>query len=145
MMFKAEMIAPCGLDCNICLQALIEKDPCPGCNGADEGKPEFCSKRCGIILCRKRRENGYQYCDECPDYPCVDVMEKENRYTTKYPHRESPLENLKMIREQGMEAFLEQQRRLWICPNCGNAFSVHDSYCPHCGKKIIKTEVGSNA
>lgn len=32
-MFKAEMIAPCGLDCNICSQALIEDDPYQGCNG----------------------------------------------------------------------------------------------------------------
>ncbi len=31
-------------------------------------------------------------------------MEKENRYTTRYPYRESPLENLRMIREKGMEA-----------------------------------------
>ena len=22
--------------------------------------------------------------DECPDYPCEDVMEKENRYTSQY-------------------------------------------------------------
>ena len=91
-MFKAEMIAPCGLDCNICAQALIEHDTCQGCNGPDDHKPEFCARRCGIILCRKRRENGYQYCDECPDYPCADVMEKENWYTSQYPHRESPLE-----------------------------------------------------
>ena len=32
-MFKAEMVAPYGLDCNICAQALIDNDPCQGCNG----------------------------------------------------------------------------------------------------------------
>ena len=57
-MFKAEMIAPCGRDCNICSQALIPADPCPGCNGPGEKEPEFCAKYCGIILCKKRRENG---------------------------------------------------------------------------------------
>ena len=81
----AEMIAPCGLNCSICKRALAETDPCPGCHGPDENKPEFCAKRCGIILCRKRKENGYAFCDECPDYPCGDVTEKENRYTSKYP------------------------------------------------------------
>ena len=35
-MFKAEMIAPCGLNCSLCSLALREKDPCPGCNGPDE-------------------------------------------------------------------------------------------------------------
>ncbi len=109
-MFKADMVAPCGLDCNICAQALNEANPCPGCNGPNDGKPEFCAEHCGIILCSKRKENGYKYCDECPDYPSGDVMEKENRYTTQYPHRESPLENLRMIREKGMDAFLEYER-----------------------------------
>ena len=140
-MFQAEMIAPCGLDCNICSQALIEHDPCQGCNGPDDRKLEFCANICGIILCRKRRENGYEYCDECPDFPCEDVMEKENRYTTKYPHRESPLENLRMIREQGMAAFLEQEQQLWTCPGCDQPYSVHDRNCPHCGRRIKQVEM----
>ena len=140
-MFQAEMIAPCGLDCNICSQALIEHDPCQGCNGPDDRKPEFCANICGIILCRKRRENGNEYCDECPDFPCEDVMEKENRYTTKYPHRESPLENLRMIREQGMAAFLEQEQQLWTCPGCDQPYSVHDRNCPHCGRRIKQVEM----
>ena len=103
----AQMIAPCGLDCSICKRALAETDPCPGCLGPDEHKPEFCAKQCGIILCAKRREKGYEYCDECPDYPCGDVMEKENRYTSKYPLYESPKKNLQAIRELGMDGFLE--------------------------------------
>ena len=135
-MFKAEMVASCGLDCNICSLALAEDNPCPGCNGPDDHKPDFCARHCGIILCRKRRENGYTYCDECPDYPCEDVMEKENRYTTKYIHRESPLENLRMIREKGMDAFLEHERQQWTCPHCGKAYSVHNRDCPYCGKRI---------
>ncbi len=84
-MFKANMVAPCGLDCNICSQALIEDDPCQGCNGPDDHKPEFCAMHCGIVLCEKRRKNGYKYCDECPDYPCEDVIEKENRQNLQYP------------------------------------------------------------
>ena len=80
---NAKMIAPCGLDCSICKRALTETNPCPGCLGPDENKPEFCRERCRIILCRKRTDNGYHFCDECPDYPCTDVMEKENRYTSK--------------------------------------------------------------
>ena len=117
---------------------MIETNPCPGCNGPDEDKPEFCARYCGIILCRKRKENGYQYCDECPEYPCADVMEKENRYTTQYPHRESPLENLRMIRENGMDAFLEYERQHWTCPGCGSPFSVHHRNCIQCGKPIMK-------
>ena len=132
--FKAEMIAPCGLDCNICKRALLKNDPCPGCNGPDINKPEYCSKICGIMLCQKRKDNGYVYCDECPDFPCEDVMEKENRYASKYPYKESPIDNLRMIREKGMERFLEYQKEKWTCPHCGNIFSVHTEECPSCGK-----------
>ena len=132
---RAEMIAPCGLDCSICSRALAEKDPCPGCLGPDENKPEFCSKRCGIILCRKRQENGYTYCDECPDYPCADVEEKESRYTSKYPLYESPGKNLREIRENGMEKFLEKERNEWTCGECGHIVSVHTGICSGCGKQ----------
>lgn len=49
----AEMIAPCGLDCNLCKRALAETDPCPGCHGPDEHKPEFCAKREPLFSARK--------------------------------------------------------------------------------------------
>ncbi len=129
------MIAPCGLDCSICKRALAETDPCPGCHGPDENKPAFCSEKCGIILCRRRRENGYEFCDECPDYPCEDVTEKETRYTSKYPLYESPGKNLRDIREMGMEQFLEKERRQWTCGECGSAVPVHTGICSGCGKR----------
>ncbi len=130
---NAKMIAPCGLDCSICKRALAETNPCPGCLGPDENKPEFCRDRCGIILCGKRIENGYQYCDECPDYPCSDVMEKENRYTSKYPLYESPGQNLRDIRELGMDKFLENEREKFTCKECGHVVSVHTGICSGCG------------
>ena len=131
----AAMIAPCGLNCSLCGRALAETDPCPGCNGPDENKPEFCRARCGIILCRKRRENGYVYCDECPDYPCEDVLEKENRYTSQYPLYESPGRNLRDIRALGMDRFLKNEREKWTCRECGQIIAVHTGVCSGCGKQ----------
>ncbi len=134
-LFSADMIAPCGLDCSICKRALDGEDPCPGCAGPDGRKPEFCAKRCGIILCAKRKENGYAYCDECPDYPCEDVTEKENRYTSRYPLYEFPMKNLRCIREDGMDEFLRRQREAWTCKACGGAICVHTGRCAGCGKE----------
>ena len=134
-LFTAEMIAPCGLDCSLCKRALAGENPCPGCHGPDETKPDFCSAKCGIILCRKRKENGYQFCDECPDYPCADVTEKETRYTSKYPLYESPARNLQEIRELGMDGFLDKERKQWTCGDCGGAISVHTGICSGCGKQ----------
>lgn len=134
--FTAEMIAPCGLDCSICSQALRKENPCPGCNGPDENKPDYCAQVCGIMRCDRRKENGYRFCDECPEYPCDDVMEKENRYMSEYPLTESPLENLRMIREAGMDAFLEKQRRRWTCNICGSPINVHNGKCSGCRVRI---------
>ena len=75
-MFIADMIAPCGLDCSICKRALAESGRYAGCRGPNDNKPEFCSERCGIILCEKRKANGNSFCDECPDFPCADIMER---------------------------------------------------------------------
>jgi hypothetical protein len=60
-LFTKDMIAPCGLDCSICKRALAETHPCAGCRGPSDNKPEFCSVRCGIILCEKRKSNGYHF------------------------------------------------------------------------------------
>ena len=133
-MFTADMIAPCGLDCSLCKRAQAETDPCPGCRGPNEHKPPFCSEGCGIIRCARRIENGYVYCDECPSFPCADVMEKETRYAQKYPLKESPLQNLRAIREKGMEAFLEAQRAGWTCKACGGPVCVHTGLCGRCGR-----------
>ena len=132
-MFTPEMIAPCGLDCSICKRAHDKETPCPGCSGPDGNKPAFCSEKCGIILCAKRKENGYKFCDECLDYPCEDVKEKEKRYTSKYPLYESPAKNLRDIRELGMEKFLENERKQWTCKECGGVISVHSGACTACG------------
>ena len=65
-------------------------------------------------------------------------MEKENRYTTQYPLTESPLENLRAIRETGMDVFLEKERTAWSCGICGRPISVHTGICSVCGKQYGK-------
>ncbi len=133
--FTKDMIAPCGLDCSICRHAQKKTDPCPGCNGPDKNKPSYCFDECGIVRCARRQENGWRFCDACPDYPCEDVMEKENRYMSKYPLKESPLQNLQDIRSIGMKAFLLQEKEKWTCRICGSPVCVHTGICSSCGSK----------
>ena len=102
--------------------------------GPDDCKPEFCSVRCTIIQCEKRRANQYRFCDQCPDFPCEFSREREKRYQFQYALRESPLTNLREIRELGKERFLEQQRSRWTCGECGGVILVHDGICSGCGK-----------
>ena len=130
------MIAPCGLDCSLCKRALWRENACPGCLGPDENKPDFCLNGCTIINCAKLKEGGYRFCDECADYPCEACQERENRYMSQYPARESPAENISDIRKLGMDAFLIKQREKWSCKECGGVICVHTGICGGCGKAV---------
>jgi len=140
-MFTEKMVAPCGLDCSLCRRAHEAENACPGCLGPDENKPEFCSARCDIIRCEKRKKFQYRFCDECPEFPCEYTTERENRYRSKYVLTESPFENLEMIRKEGMEKFLHRQKDLWTCKSCGGVISVHNGICSQCGKQYGREDL----
>ena len=135
------MIAPCGLDCSLCNEALKSEKPCAGCTGPDENKPEFCSSRCSIINCDKLKENQYRFCSECIDYPCEYSKEREGRYMSQYVMKESPLTNLNDIGSLGMDGFLEKQRQKWTCKDCTGTICVHTGICNLCGKIYAADDV----
>ena len=91
-MFTSEMIAPCGLDCSLCGFAHAKEKPCLGCNAPGDTKPAFCASWCRIVPCEKRRKNGYRFCDECPDYPCEEIKEKEKSKGRKKEKKDTNLE-----------------------------------------------------
>lgn len=133
--FTEQMIAPCGLDCSLCTQAHLTTNACPGCLGPNEHKPEFCSARCDIIRCEQRKKHQYRFCDECPEYPCKHSLERETRYASQYALKESPLTNLREIRQKGMKEFLREEQKRWTCQDCGGVISVHEGVCCGCGRK----------
>ena len=81
-------------------------------------------------------QNGWMYCDVCPEYPCEEILEKETRYGSQYPVKESPMENLKMIRKNGMEEFLALEHEKWSCKKCGEIICVHTGKCSGCEAKV---------
>ena len=70
------MIAPCGLNCAVCSEALREDSPCVGCR--NEGrKGEYCANLCKIVNCEIRKTLPDGFCDKCPQYPCRKIVDKE--------------------------------------------------------------------
>ena len=130
---KAVLIAPCGMNCGICLAYLREKAKCPGCRGEDAGKNASCIG-CKIKNCASLRESGARYCFACAKYPCERVKHLDKRYRTRYGM--SMIENLENIRRNGVRKFLETERGRWACPKCGGVVCVHREICPQCGEKI---------
>jgi hypothetical protein len=130
---KAELIAPCGMNCAICMGHLLrEKNICPGCRGDDKNKPRNCV-RCIIVNCEHLQNTQSKYCSEkCDKFPCSRLKDLDKRYRTKYGM--SMLENLKNIEDLGIMAFVRNEKTRWTCPECGGLICVHRSNCPTCGK-----------
>ncbi len=125
------MFAPCGMNCKVCYKHCYTKKPCDGCLKTDEGKPEHCRK-CKIKDCVKLK--GVSYCYECSEYPCKLIKNLEKSYNTRYGA--SLVKNSHFVKANGLDTFMEQQKRRYTCPNCGGIISIHDSECSECQWRV---------
>ena len=135
----ASMIAPCGMNCSLCIGHIREKNRCEGCNGNEQSKPQSC-RTCSIVVCEKRKASESGFCYDCPAYPCTRIKNLDKRYRTKYGM--SMVENLAYIKENGLDAFLKHEEERWNCSECGATLSVHRTACVECGhpRKVIHYE-----
>lgn len=123
------LIAPCGMNCGICLAYLREKNTCAGCWGDNKYKFASCAK-CIIKNCDLLKETTSKFCYDCPKYPCARLKQLDKRYKTKY--HMSMRENLKVIKKLGLPVFIEMEKARWMCPVCGGSICVHRGYCLSC-------------
>ena len=131
LMIENALFAPCGMDCLVCSVHLKKKKPCSGCLSDDAGKPERC-KDCKIKLCAQAK--GISYCFACADFPCQGIHNLEKSYK-KRDHL-SLLENSQVVKDKGLEFFLQSEKNKWSCADCQGVISLHDKTCSECGKKI---------
>ncbi len=124
------LIAPCGMNCGICLAYLRASSPCPGCHIEDPRKLPT-RKKCIIKNCKTIKTNKSGFCFECREYPCKRLMQLDKRYRTKYSM--SMIENLENIKSIGLVAFIEKENERWRCRKCGGVICVHRGYCLSCG------------
>ncbi len=124
----SKLIAPCGMNCGICMAYLREKNHCPGCNYPDTNKAAICVK-CIIKNCETIKET--KFCFRCDKYPCTRLKNLDKRYRTKYGM--SMIENLENIRGLGIRQFVKNERIRWTCPKCGGTINVHRWKCFDCG------------
>ena len=119
---KKGLIAPCGMNCNLCIAHLREKKRCLGCGAGNDNKSNSCIK-CYIKNCRIMKNNSWKYCSKkCSKFPCLRLKNLDKRYKSKYMM--SMLENLEIIDKKGITKFLEGERRRWI--RRGKVFCVHN-------------------
>ena len=137
-----KLIAPCGMNCGICMVYLRERNKCKGCRASDVGKP-VTRTECKIKTCEKRaserktcEKEEFEFCFECSEFPCKRLNQLDNRYRRKY--RMSMIENLIAIRDGGISGFLASEAERWRCRNCGEVINVHKGGCSVCGSELEK-------
>ena len=133
-----QMIAPCGMNCGLCIGHIREKKKCLGCRANDAYKSSY-GRECYIRNCQILKNNNWKYCsDKCEKYPCARLKNLDKRYRTRYGM--SMIENLSSIEKNGLEVFLKMEEEKWKCTVCGFGLSVHRDLCLNC-----KTVININA
>lgn len=116
--FDETLIASCGMNCGICKAYLRRKNPCHGCNEAEQNWPKT-RLNCQLRLCQKRTD---KFCYSCDEFPCDRLKRLDKRYRTRYGMSE--IDNLQNIRDHGIDVFLKEESKRWISDN--GILCVHD-------------------
>jgi hypothetical protein len=129
--FVPELIAPCGMNCGICiaffgytLKDEKRKRPCNTCRSRDS-RCAFLKKRCDELATKQ-----IEYCFECTGFPCQKLRTLDRRYRERYGT--SMIENLRHIQANGVKQFLKNEQERWKCPVCGGIICVHNRTCYSC-------------
>ncbi len=138
--FSSDLIAPCGMDCNVCSGYLamqqdlkskgIRLSTCKGCRPRDK-KCAFLKKRC-----ERLQNHSVTFCYECQKYPCENLRHLDTKYSTLF--RMSFLDNLACIKKNGMDHFLRNEEKKWLCPTCGGVICCHNGLCFHCDRDRLR-------
>ena len=117
MKLTKNLIAPCGMNCELCLHYLRSTNKCLGCSSGRQVNGRCIN--CAIKLCKHRHGD---YCFDCDIFPCDRLNRLDTRYRDKYEMSE--INNLKTIKKKGIKFFLAQQQKKWI--NKDGTYCVHD-------------------
>lgn len=139
-MVKENLIAPCGMNCGLCIAYQFnEKDLnkqgfrrayCPGCIPRGKNCTHM-GNWCDIL-----KKGTARFCFECEVFPCKRLKALDKRYRTKY--HMSMIENLNFIKEKGVEGFLKKEEVKWRCPECGGTICCHNGLCLNCSLETFR-------
>lgn len=131
---ESVLIAPCGMNCSLCLGYQREKNHCEGCRNEEniKYKTKGCAN-CVIKNCKLLKETKSSFCYECTKFPCTRLKQLDKRYRTRY--NMSMIENLENIKKNGIKDFVKQQNIKYKCSKCNGLICIHRGYCLGCEEK----------
>jgi len=147
---KKELVSPCGLWCGVCSIYIAHKNnnlkfkekllpiyrafaknvddiACTGC--LSEGVVFSVCRACPVKKCCK--EKNIEGCYQCEDFPC--------KYVDNFPipvGKKVILRAIPYWREHGTEKFVEEEKKRYHCPNCGNQLFRGAKRCNKCKAEV---------
>jgi hypothetical protein len=119
---ESGLIAPCGMNCNLCAGHFRVKGGCGGCRTCTAYRTGYLAK-CRILNCDIIKMNGWNYCSlQCVKFPCQRLKSLDKRYRSRY--QMSMIENLEYIERYGIRKFIQNEKRRWVKGRM--IFCVHD-------------------
>lgn len=128
--YGPELAGICGLFCGTCPQF---PDHCAGCL-SDQVAPECADCRHGFRICAAEKEA--ERCCDCGDFPCARLeafipIHVENDIV----HHEHVIEDLRLMRENGVQAWVDGQARDHTCGQCGKLVPWMESRTHSCADR----------
>jgi hypothetical protein len=124
-------IAPCGVNCSVCMAFLRDRNKCSGCRESFKNKPAT-RINCKIKNCENLNS---EFCYTCLQFPCERLSHMDKRYRKKY--HLSVIDNLSVIRDAGINELLVREKKKWTCAACGGTICAHKGGCIQCGTSFI--------
>ena len=117
----------CGLFCGTCAFFGTE---CDGCL-SDRVAPFCADCRHGFRTCSAA--HGITRCHECGEFPCARLEEFSKIHIEHgVCHHTHVIDDLRFMRERGVEAWVEKQTQEHTCPKCGKLIIWYAQKCPDC-------------
>lgn len=139
---KDALLGNCGLYCGGCLAYQNTKsyepidykkekkyETCEGCNSGFVAN--WCAQ-CKIKECAKSK--NIRVCIDCDEFPCdkmTSFIDNE-----KYPYHKEVEAKMKRYKEIGLEKWLAEQEKEYICKSCGKIYNFFQKTCEACGTKL---------
>ena len=150
---RENLVAVCGLYCGACpmylatqskdeekqkallkqfsngpMKLKMEDILCDGCIG--NGRVASFCRDCAMRKCPTDKQ-GVTRCSDCKDFPCSRITDFNN---DGMPHHAEVLNNIRQIKEMGIQKWAKYDEERWKCPKCNSPMSWYDSKCSQCGE-----------